>query len=271
MVKGRSRRQRARTLASVLVLMLAAGCAGPAAATSVVQDAAPAVEQGAAPAAGPGAASARNPLSARLEAEGFTVLFAPQDSLRAELVRAARSGDARAMETLLERHFTMVRAVCHRIAGAHRDGDDATQEAMIRIVRSLDRFDGRSAFSTWAYRVASNAALDELRRRSRRPMLHVVDDDDDRNEPPDDLAERTITATADREALQQALRQIPEEFRVPVVLRDVADFDYDEIAESLGIPIGTVKSRIARGRRQLAALLGNHEPTDRRPTAGTDR
>jgi RNA polymerase sigma-70 factor (ECF subfamily) len=181
------------------------------------------------------------------------------------LVLAARAGDARAMETLLGRHFAMVRAVCHRIAGASRDGDDATQEAMIRIVRGIDRFDGRSSFSTWAYRIASNSALDELRRRGRRPALHLVDDGE-RPDPVDELAERTVTASGDREAVQQALQQLPEDFRIPVVLRDVADLDYDEIAESLGIPIGTVKSRIARGRRQLVELLGNQDGSKQRPT-----
>lgn len=170
------------------------------------------------------------------------------------------------MEDLLARHFTMVRAVCHRIAGASRDGDDATQEALIRIVRAIDRFDGRSSFSTWAYRVASNAALDELRRRARRPALHVVDANHDPVEPIDESASRRVTASDDRDAIDQALRQLPDDFRVAVVLRDVADLDYDEIAETLGVPIGTVKSRIARGRRQLVHLLGNQERPPERPT-----
>lgn len=181
-----------------------------------------------------------------------------------DLVFAARSGDSRAMEVLLSRHVAMVRAVCHRIAGASRDGDDAAQEAMIRIVRGIDRFDGRSSFATWAYRVASNAALDELRRRARRPELHVVGDDD-RPEQVDEFAERAVTAPSDRDALEWALRQLGEDFRVPVILRDVADLDYDEIADTLGIPIGTVKSRIARGRRQLVELLGNRVGPPERP------
>jgi RNA polymerase sigma-70 factor (ECF subfamily) len=95
--------------------------------------------------------------------------------------------------------------------------------------------------------------------------LHLVDDGE-RPDPVDELAERTVTASGDREAVQQALQQLPEDFRIPVVLRDVADLDYDEIAESLGIPIGTVKSRIARGRRQLVELLGNQDGSKQRPT-----
>jgi RNA polymerase sigma-70 factor (ECF subfamily) len=186
----------------------------------------------------------------------------------AELVTAARDGDRAALDELLRRHYDRVRAVCRRIAGATRDADDAAQEAMIRIVRSLDRFDGRAAFGTWAYRIATNAALDELRRRGRRPALHVVaDGDDDRPwEPTDDRAHRDVEAVVDRTAIDEALAELPEEFRVPVVMRDVGDLDYAEIADELGVPIGTVKSRIARGRRMLVDRLGNREAPDERPT-----
>lgn len=185
----------------------------------------------------------------------------------AELVAAAQRGDAPAMDELLRRHFARVHAVCRRIAGSSRDADDATQEALIRIVRSIDRFDGRAAFGTWAYRIATNAALDELRKRSRRPLLRAVEDDDVRpTEPVDPLADRTVEAVADRLAIEEALAELPEEFRVPVVMRDVADLDYAEIAETLGVPVGTVKSRIARGRRQLVERLGNRDAPSGRPT-----
>lgn len=183
-----------------------------------------------------------------------------------ELVAAAQRGDAAAMDQLLRRHHDRIRAVCRRIAGGSRDADDAAQEAMIRIVRSIDRFDGRAAFGTWAYRIATNTALDELRKRKRRPQLHVVADDDQRPpEPADPLADRTVEAIGDRLAIEEALADLPEEFKVPVVMRDVADLDYAEIAETLGIPVGTVKSRIARGRRQLVEHLGNREAPAGRP------
>ncbi len=186
------------------------------------------------------------------------------------LVTAAQAGDARALDALLRRHYDLVHAVCRRIAGSSRDADDATQEAMISIVRGLPRFDGRSAVSTWIYRVATNAALDELRRRKRRPMLHAVRDEE--QEPPDaadPLGQRRVEGIADRMALEQALDELGEEFRVAVVLRDVADLDYAEIAEALGVPVGTVKSRIARGRSQLVAILGNRGDPPERPTSVT--
>ena len=88
-----------------------------------------------------------------------------------DLVIAAQNGDRRALDTLLRRHYDRIHAVCRRIAGSTRDADDAAQEAMISIARAIDRFDGRASFATWSYRIATNAALDELRRRARRPQL----------------------------------------------------------------------------------------------------
>lgn len=183
-----------------------------------------------------------------------------------QLVDAARNGDATAMDTLLRRHYDRVHAVCRRIAGSTRDADDAAQEAMIRVVRNLDKFDGRSAFGTWVYRIATNTALDELRRRKRRPQLHVVGDDDDGpRETADPLADRHVDAVADRMAIDDALADLPEEFRAPVVMRDVGDLDYAEIAAALDVPIGTVKSRIARGRKILVEQLGNRDQGGGRP------
>ena len=185
-----------------------------------------------------------------------------------ELVTAAQDGDRDALDTLLRRHYDLVHAVCRRIAGGTRDADDAAQEAMIGIVRGLPRFDGRSSVSTWMYRIATNAALDELRRRRRRPALHVADDDGPVREDVDPVAHRRVDAVVDRLALDDARRRLPDEFRAAVVLRDVADLDYAEIADVLDVPVGTVKSRIARGRAQLVTMLGNRaDPGGRRMPA----
>ncbi len=189
-----------------------------------------------------------------------------------QLVRAAQRGDRAATDVLLRRHYDRVHAVCRRIAGGTRDADDAAQEAMIRVVRNIDRFDGRSTFSTWVYRIATNTALDELRKRQRRPQLHLVSDDDasyGRSAPReqiDEIAHREVEAVADRLAIDKALADLPPDYRVPVVMRDVGDLDYSEIAEALGIPIGTVKSRIARGRKLLLEQLGNRDDPPERHT-----
>jgi RNA polymerase sigma-70 factor, ECF subfamily len=146
-------------------------------------------------------------------------------------------------------------------------------------VRNLPRFDGRSSFSTWAYRIATNASLDELRKRDRRPRL-VIDDDQHR-EHADATAEQPMEQLGDRLLLDSALDRLPDDLRVAVVLRDVANLDYAEIAEALDVPLGTVKSRISRGRAALADLLrldradplpadpGNHTHPDERPTDRT--
>jgi RNA polymerase sigma-70 factor, ECF subfamily len=135
------------------------------------------------------------------------------------------------------------------MTGNDADGADATQEALIAIVRGLPRFDGRAAFSTWAYRVATNATLDELRRRSRRPLPGL-----DESLPvaaPGDVAD-AVSARLDVDA---ALATLSPEFRAAVVLRDLCALDYAEIAEVLDVPVGTVRSRIARGRAAVAAAL----------------
>ncbi len=178
-----------------------------------------------------------------------------------ELVAAARNGDRFALDQLLRRHYDRIHAVTKRIAGGTRDADDACQEALIKIVRNLPKFDGRSSFGTWAYRIATNAALDELRKRKRRPALHMVDDRGETPgggiavDPVDELSSRRVDAVADRLAIDEALDELDEDFRTVVVMRDIADLDYAEIADVLDIPVGTVKSRIARGRKQLANRL----------------
>lgn len=178
-------------------------------------------------------------------------MLRPIERSDSELVAQAQAGAREAVDELLRRHYDRLYAVCRRVAGNDADAADACQEALMAIVRGLPRFDGRSSFKTWSYRVATNATLDELRRRKRRPL--AVDTDETPEPVSDDPSFEERLTENDR--LDAALRRLPEEFRVPVVLRDVGGLDYAEIAQSLDIPPGTVRSRIARGRRQLAGIL----------------
>jgi RNA polymerase sigma-70 factor (ECF subfamily) len=177
------------------------------------------------------------------------------------LVRAAQHGDRDAIETLLRQHYDNIYRLCRRIAGNDADAADASQEALLSIVRGLPRFDGRSNVGTWIYRVTTNACLDELRRRKRRPVTGLP--------VAETTAETSPTADAivpDRIAIDEAMTHLPPEFRVAVVLRDLCDLDYAEIAEVLQLPPGTVRSRIARGRAALARQLGgNRSPSHGRP------
>ena len=162
----------------------------------------------------------------------------------------------------------MVRTVCHRIVLNRADADDATQSALISIVRALPRFDGRSKFSTWAYRIAVNAALDEVRRIRRRPAATgdpTAVGDLSPAVPWDDEG-GAGSAVESRMVVQAALALVPEEYRVALVLRHIADLDYADIAVILNVPVGTVRSRISRGREHLARILGNPDGTGERQT-----
>lgn len=163
---------------------------------------------------------------------------------------------------MLRQQYDVVHALCRRMTGNEADAADAAQEALVAMARGIHRFDGRSRFSTWAYRVTVNACLDELRRRARRPQPQPVEEFPvvSRGAPSFD------TAVGDRLDIDAALAELPEDFRAAVVLRDLCDLDYAEIAAVLDIPPGTVRSRIARGRAALAERLGNPARPDERPT-----
>jgi RNA polymerase sigma-70 factor, ECF subfamily len=182
------------------------------------------------------------------------------------LVDQAASGDRGALDALLRLHQRRIYALCLRMTGNEADALDATQEAMLAICRGIARFDRRSAFSTWVYRVSTNACLDELRRRSRRPVATG-------EVPPFDHVHTSgpADAVAARVTLDAALARLPVEFRSALVLRELCALDYAEIAEVLAIPAGTVRSRIARARAALARDLGNHNPIEDRPTETHER
>ncbi len=176
-----------------------------------------------------------------------------------ELVAAARYGDRRALEKLLQEHADLMYRVCRGVMGNHEDALDATQQAMIGVARGIEKFDGRSAFSTWLYRVCTNAALDEVRKRARQPIPV--------EELPElaDQASSAETAVTSSMQVQDLLAQVPEEYRTVLALREVADMDYAEIASVLDIPIGTVRSRLARGRAVLGQILvGNQTESPER-------
>ena len=180
---------------------------------------------------------------------------------------AAQAGDRAAMEALLDALYDQLYAVCRRICANDADAEDVTQDALISIVRALPRFDGRSAVRTWAHQIAANAALDELRRRSRRPLIS-----------PDARADTDLTdggpplddRVSDRLDLDRALARLSDDHRTAVVLRDVAGLEYADIAAALDIPIGTVRSRIARGRAQLAEALGIAGNRSSRPVVSSE-
>ena len=182
------------------------------------------------------------------------------------LAAAANAGDRGALETLLARHVDRVHAICRRVTGHPEDALDATQEALIAVTRGLRRYDGRSRFTTWLYRVATNAALDELRRRKRRHEQVELSDDRPARAAAAGAGPGSVeSVVAARLDVDTALAGLSPEFRAAVVLRDLCDLDYAEIAEVLDVPVGTVRSRIARGRAAIADQLREPAAPPERP------
>ena len=173
-----------------------------------------------------------------------------------ELVRRFQGGSADAFEVLVERHERRIFNLCLRILGDLDEAADASQDAFLSALRKLHTFRGEAAFTTWLHRVAVNACYDELRRKRRRPLLHVVTEGEEDRPQPTPIAEDPAPAVELSVDVARALRTVPEEFRVALVLADVEDLPYDRISEVLGIPVGTVKSRVFRGRAALGRALG---------------
>jgi RNA polymerase sigma-70 factor (ECF subfamily) len=173
----------------------------------------------------------------------------PQAALDRELAIRAGRGDASAFEMLVRRHQELMYSVCRRITCDDQDAADALQEALATAWRRIGTFVGRSSVSTWLFRVATNAAIDEIRRRSRQSQhSHVTTIRPGRFQ---DVEKAAVSkATVD-----WALAQLPPQYRAAVILREYHDYTYQEIADIMDVPIDTVKSRISRGRQALAELL----------------
>lgn len=167
-----------------------------------------------------------------------------------QLLERARGGDQRAFGELVQASYEHLWAVCLRVTGHRQDAEDALQNALAAAWRNLDRFDGRSRFSTWAHRIASNAAIDVVRARKQ------TDDIDGEDTP--EVADGAVghdEVIAERSAVGQALAALAPEFREAIVLREYAQMTYQAIADHQGVPIQTVKSRISRARSKLKAEL----------------
>lgn len=168
------------------------------------------------------------------------------DASEVSAIDRARAGDARAFDELLRPHRDRLWGVCLRVTRNHADAEDAVQDCMVAIWRGLPRFRGDSQFSTWIYRIAANAALGVVRRRRDVPVEEIFDVD------PNPGFEDGVAL---HDQIQAALRTVPEDFRVALVLREYGGFTYEEIAEHQGIPVQTVKSRLNRARSAVRAAL----------------
>lgn len=179
----------------------------------------------------------------------------------AQVIEQILKGDINAYEQLVTRYEKSVYNLALRMTDNAEDAADMAQEAFIKAYNSLGSFRGDSKFSVWLYRIVSNVCLDFLRKQSRRPAMSLsVEDDDgedvqldvpDESMSPESLLERKLT----RESVRAGLARLPEDYRQILLLRELQGLSYDEIAQTLDVGVGTVKSRIFRAREKLCAFL----------------
>jgi RNA polymerase sigma-70 factor (ECF subfamily) len=174
-----------------------------------------------------------------------------------ELVKRCLKGEDAAWEALLQTHTHKIYSLCFRFTGRPHDAEDLTQEVFIKVFRTLKRYDpGQAKFSTWVNRIARNHLVDHYRRTKGDRVTSTLDeqipiaDDSTTGDPASHVESRER-----KERLQEGLSKLSPDLREAVILRDLQDFDYAEVAQIMGVPEGTVKSRINRGRLELARTL----------------
>jgi RNA polymerase sigma-70 factor, ECF subfamily len=182
------------------------------------------------------------------------------------LVRRCIAGDAAAWEDIVQRYHRRIYNICYRFAGSTEDAQDLTQEVFIKMYRTLNTYDAeRGGFMTWVTTITRNLLVDHFRKSKQDRVTDSLDsapsehDDamplseqiEDKSAPPD----AQVRSREARETVHHALQKLSPDLREAVILRDLQDMDYREIAAVLKVPEGTVKSRINRGRVELARLL----------------
>jgi RNA polymerase sigma factor (sigma-70 family) len=180
-----------------------------------------------------------------------------------QLVRRCLAGEDSAWEELLLAHNRKIYNLCYRFTGRTSEAEDLTQEVFIKVFQTLNSYDAaQGTFSTWLNRVARNHLVDHYRRTRKDRVTSSIEDEPvgyaDKPSPNEEPLAR-IESREQRELIQAGLDHLSPDMREAVVLRDFQDLDYDEIAQVLGVPQGTVKSRINRGRLELARVIKRME------------
>lgn len=177
-----------------------------------------------------------------------------------ELIARLQKRDEAAFEELIRQYEKKVYTLCFRMCGNSEDAEEAAQDAFLALWRGIDRFRQESTLSTWIYRLATNACIDTLRRRKKQSGSVSLDDEElfvdavDTSPQPQETVEHRET----QKLLQEGLSALPEEYRKVLILREIEGLSYTEIAESASIKLGTVKSRISRGRSLLRNFLSGN-------------
>ena len=177
-----------------------------------------------------------------------------------ELIARLQKRDEAAFEELIRQYEKKVYSLCFRMCGNSEDAEEAAQDAFLALWRGIDRFRQESTLSTWIYRLATNACIDTLRRRKKQSGSVSLDDEELFVDAVD-TSPQPQAPVEHREAqklLQEGLAALPEEYRKVLILREIEGLSYTEIAESASIELGTVKSRISRGRSLLRNFLSGN-------------
>ena len=177
-------------------------------------------------------------------------------SVNSGLIKKARRGDGRAFSMLIENHERFVFNVVYRITGNAEDARDVSQEAFIKAFKNFESYDESSAFSTWLYRIAVNTAIDYIRKRKKENSISFEDYIvDEKNQKGDSGIEEKVISKEGVKNIISAVNMLEDEFKTVIVLRDMEGMEYKEISDITGLPLGTVKSRLSRGRGKLRQMI----------------
>lgn len=190
---------------------------------------------------------------------GLEALRAGAENGGEELARKARTGDSAAWEEIVTTYSRRIFNLAYRFTSSAEAAEDLTQEVFVRIYRTLDQYDPRQGdLSNWLMRLARNLIIDDYRHRQRNPqntMADTVDDHQYHLRAVGTSAQREIERRELARQVQEGIDKLPDDLRTCVILRDIEEMTYQEIVDALRIPEGTVKSRINRGRIELAKIL----------------
>ena len=183
-----------------------------------------------------------------------------------ELIDATKGGDEAAFGEIMNRYRNPLTNYLYRFLNDYEEAVDLAQETFVRVYFAIDRYHTQFAFSTYIYRIATNLAISEIRRRKRRRLLSLTglfqseDDSSVEFQPPDKrpLADANLIEEERDKTIARAIAALPEQYRVPVILRDIEGKTYDEVAEIMELGLGTTKSRISRGRGLLKEKLEHY-------------
>jgi RNA polymerase sigma-70 factor (ECF subfamily) len=180
-----------------------------------------------------------------------------------QLIEIVKNGDESAFSQIIDRYRNPLTNYLFRMLGDYEEAVDLAQESFVRVYFALERYHTEYAFSTYIYRIATNLAISEIRRRRRRRLLSLAtffnNDDDESQEfqPPDlrALPDAELIDAERKRAIEKAIAALPDKYRAPIVLREIEELSYEEVANVLGLGLGTTKSRISRARALMREKL----------------